>query len=67
MMKSYVQPNKNDLFIIAELKIELFNSLEEKYASSITELHWVAFYLDLSLKKFSFIDDLKHLEKKMVR
>ena len=39
MMKNYVQPNKNDLFIIAELKIELLNSLEEKYAPSITKLH----------------------------
>ena len=26
MMKNYVQPNKNELFIVAELKIELLNS-----------------------------------------
>ena len=69
MMKNYVQPNKRDLFIIAELKLELLNSLEEKYAPSITELHWVASYLDPSFKNFSFIDDLGYLEKKkkMVR
>ena len=69
MMKNYVHPNKNNLFIIAELKMELLNSLEEKYASSITELHWVASYLDPSFKNFSFIDDLEYLEtkKKVVR
>ena len=69
MMKNYVHPNKNNLFIIAELKVELLNSLEEKYASSITELHWVASYLDPSFKNFSFIDDLEYLEtkKKMIR
>lgn len=64
MMKNYVQPNKDDLLIIAEFKIELLNSLEEKYAPSITELHWVASYLDPSFKNFSFIDDLEYLEKK---
>jgi hypothetical protein len=42
MMKTYVQPNRNDSSIIGELKIELLNSLEEKYAPPITELHWVA-------------------------
>ena len=67
MMKNYVQPNKNDLFIIAEPKMELLNSLEEKYAPSITELHRVASYLDPSFKNFSFIDDLEYLEKKKKR
>ncbi|CAF4620576.1 unnamed protein product [Rotaria sp. Silwood1] len=64
MLKYYVQPNKNDLFIFAELKVELLNSLEEKYALSITELHWIASYLDPSFKNFSFIDDLEYLDKK---
>ena len=70
MMKNYVQPNKNDLFIIiSEPNIQLLNSLEEKYAPSVTELHGVAFYLDPSFKNFSFIDNLDYLEKKkkMVR
>ena len=63
-MKNCVQPDKNDLFIIAELKVELLQSLEEKYASSITDLHWVASYLDPSFKNFSFIDDVEYLDKK---
>ena len=52
------------MFITAELKIELLNSLEENYAPSIIELHWVASYFDPSFKNFSFIDDLEYLEKK---
>ena len=64
MMKNCIHPDKNDLFIIAELKVELLQSLEEKYASSITDLHWVASYLDPSFKNFSFIDDVEYLDKK---
>ncbi|CAF4150360.1 unnamed protein product [Rotaria sp. Silwood2] len=68
-MQNYVQPNKNDPSIIAELKIQLLNSLEEKFAPSITELHWAASYLNPSFKSFSFVNDLGYLDrqKKAVR
>ena len=60
----YVQSNKDDLFSIMELKDELLNSLEEKHALSITELHWVASYFDPSFKNCSLIDYLEYLDKK---
>jgi len=62
-IKAHVQPNAVDLSIIAELKVELSKSLETKYASSITDLHWVATYLDPSFKNFSFIDEPAYLDK----
>ena len=68
-MVNDVLPNPNDAEIISELKKEIRVCLDEKYLSSILQIHWVATYLDPSFKSFVFVPDPSYLErqKKEVR
>ncbi|CAF3066216.1 unnamed protein product, partial [Rotaria sp. Silwood2] len=61
--------NTNDHTIINELKTEIRFCLDEKYLSSILQIHWVGTYLDPSLKSFFFVSDRSYLatQKKEVR
>ena len=53
----------NDHTKIRELKLELRSSLDEKYFTSILQLHWIATYLDPSFKSFSFVGDRSYVEE----
>jgi hypothetical protein len=68
-MMNDVRADTNDHKIIDELKTEIRSCLDEKYLSSILQIHWVASYLDPSFKSFFFISDRSYLEtqKKNVR
>ncbi|CAF4762223.1 unnamed protein product [Rotaria sp. Silwood2] len=57
-----VQPKSNDHKIIIDLKSEIRYSLDEKYLSSILQLHWIGTYLDPSFKSFFFVSDRLYLE-----
>jgi hypothetical protein len=43
--------------IISDLKMQIRKSLDEKFFSSITQLHWVSTFLEPTSKPLSFIDD----------
>ena len=47
------QINENDHSIIQELKDKIRYCLDEKYFSSILQIHWIGTYLDPSFKSFS--------------
>ena len=47
------QINENDHNIIQELKDKIRYCLDEKYFSSILQIHWIGKYLDPSFKSFS--------------
>ena len=47
----------------SELKQEILKSLGEKYLTSITQMHWVASYLEPTFKSPSFVTDKRYLEK----
>jgi hypothetical protein len=55
--------------IIANLKMELRKSLDEKFLPWITQLHWVSTFLEPTFKTLSFVGDRKYLEmqKKEIR
>jgi hypothetical protein len=61
-MMSDVRADTNDHKIIDELKTEIRSCLDEKYLSSILQIHWVATYLDPSFKSFFFVSDRSYLE-----
>ncbi|CAF3749487.1 unnamed protein product, partial [Adineta steineri] len=60
-MISYCQINAalHDKQIINTLKCEILNTLNDKYWSSITMLHWIGTYLEPTFKSLTFINDKK--------
>ena len=68
-MMNDVQASTSDHKVIDVLKAEIRSCLDEKYFSSILQIHWVATYLDPSFKSFFFVSDFSYVEiqKKEIR
>ena len=52
------QPQLSDTDLLSRLKKEFEKALTNKYWDSLKMLHFVATYLDLTLKKFLFVKDI---------
>lgn len=66
-MVSYceVTSNTQQKEILNTLKIETLKSLNDKYWTSITTLHWIASYLEPTFKCLTFIQDKKERDKRL--
>ena len=64
-MKKYciVDTIKRTNSIINLLKLEIDKELEDKYWTSITQLHWIASWLDPTFKNLLFITDISYLSR----
>lgn len=62
-MVTVTKEESNNQPIISELKVESLKSLDKYYLASITQMHWVASYLEPSFKSFSFVVARVYLDK----